>query len=126
MNVQLSKVLLPLQHIYGGLSSSKKHPGENNPTEKLHVVCRSDDVHVEMSHTVYWPVEPSHNIANLPSPLLQDLHPNLLHLPHQRNVLATEGPDVDNVFLNQTRLGLHFICSLKNTAVSTLTFGITR
>ena len=57
-----------------------------------------------MAHCVYGPVEPSENIVSLASTILEDLQTNLLHLLHQGNVLATEGPDVDNVFLGYHKI----------------------
>ena len=100
-------MLFLLQHLYSCLRTSKKHAREDNPAEKSHFISRSDDVEVEMAHCVYGPVEPSQNIVSLASAILQDLHTDLLHLPHKGNVLTTEGPDVDNVYLMMTRV-LHF------------------
>ena len=115
-------MLFLLQHLYSCLRTSKKHAREDNPAEKSHFISRSDDVEVEVAHCVYGPVEPSENIVSLASTILEDLQTNLLHLPHQGNVLTTEGSDVHNVFLIMTRVTLSEI----NNSPIKPTLGITR
>ena len=79
---QTEKWSFLLEHLYRRLSGSEEHSREDYSLGEAHLVCRGDDVHVEVGDAVYRPVEPGQDLLCLSAHVTEDAQTDLLHLLH--------------------------------------------